>query len=187
MDRTQHHEKAEQLLSDAREEPDSIRRSLILAEAQVHATLALSAPGGASLPGPGRGEAGDTRRTGQVHPLGAPADPGLTRPLAHGGRTLLGWGNAGPQPSPDSPPGERGARGRSSSEPRTPYTPGGEVPARPGGQPLTFPGQQVPDPAGQPADPGGPSDEEPGRPGDQEPRGPGAPEPGGLTPLPPVT
>ena len=78
MDRTQHHEKAEQLLSDAREEPDSIRRSLILAEAQVHATLALSAPGGASLPGPGRGEAGDTRRTGQVHPLGAPADPGLT-------------------------------------------------------------------------------------------------------------
>ena len=174
----EHHAKAEQLLEQARTEQDSIRRHLILAEAQVHATLALSAPARTSLPGPGRGEAGDTRRTEQVHPLGTPADPGLTRPQAHG-RTLPDRRKGGPEPSPGSPPGERGARGRSTSEPRTPYTPGDEVPARPGGQPLTFPGQQVPDPAGQPADPGGPSDEEP--------RGPGAPEPSGLTPLPPVT
>jgi hypothetical protein len=181
-----HHAQADELLNQAHAEQDSIRRGLILAEAQVHATLALSAPARTSLPGPGRGEAGDTRRAGQVHPLDAPADPGLTRPQAHGG-TLPGWRKGGPESSPGSPPGERGARGRSTSEPRTPYTPGDEVPARPGGQPLTFPGQQVPDPAGQPADPGGPSDEEPGRPGDQEPRGPGAPEPGGLTPLPPVT
>jgi len=51
MDRTQHHERAEQLLSDVRKEPDSFLRGLILAEAQVHATLALSAPAETSPPG----------------------------------------------------------------------------------------------------------------------------------------
>jgi hypothetical protein len=104
MNKTQHHEKAEQLLADARNEPDSIRRSQILAEAQVHATLALSAVTVAAPRGPGRGGAGDTRRAGPVHPIGAPADPGLTSPQAHGG-TLPNWRNGGPEPSPGSPPG----------------------------------------------------------------------------------
>ena len=40
MNRTKHHERAEQLLSDAHEEPDSIRRTQILAEAQVRSPSA---------------------------------------------------------------------------------------------------------------------------------------------------
>src|SRR5215472_653098 len=67
-----HHAQAERLLEQARAEQDSIRRAVILAEAQVHATLALSAGTGTARPGPGRGEASDTRRTGQYHPLGTP-------------------------------------------------------------------------------------------------------------------
>ena len=89
----EHHAKAEELLEQARATPDQISRSEILAEAQVHATLAPSAGTGTPPPGPGRGEAGDTRRTGQYHPLGTPADPGLTGPQARGG-TLPGWGAA---------------------------------------------------------------------------------------------
>jgi hypothetical protein len=173
-----HHAQADELLNQAHAEQDSIRRGLILAEAQVHATLALSAVTGTAPPGPGRGEAGDTHRTEQVHPLRAPADPGLTGPQAHAG-TLTGWRKGGPEPSPGSPPGERGARGVSSSRPRTPSTPR-DVP--PGELP-----EQVPRPMPRPPVPGAPGDEEPGRPGDQEPRGPGASEPSGLTPLSPVT
>ena len=59
-ERADHHREAERLLSEARKEQDSIRRSLILAEAQVHATLALS-----TLP-----ELRLTRAT--LVPLGAP-------------------------------------------------------------------------------------------------------------------
>ena len=100
----EHHAQAEQLLGQAHAEQDSIRRAVILAEAQVHATLAPSAGTGTPPPGPGRGEAGDTRRTGQYHPLGTPADPGLTAPHAHGG-TLSAWRDGGAEPSPGSPPG----------------------------------------------------------------------------------
>ena len=47
---SEHHETADQLVSDARKEPDSFRRRLILAEAQVHATLALADAGGQPQP-----------------------------------------------------------------------------------------------------------------------------------------
>ncbi len=40
-----HHAKAEQLLDQAHAEQDSIRRGQILAEAQVHASLARRSPG----------------------------------------------------------------------------------------------------------------------------------------------
>jgi hypothetical protein len=46
----EHYTKAEQLLEDARKEQDNIRHGLILAEAQVHATLALGAPAETSPP-----------------------------------------------------------------------------------------------------------------------------------------
>jgi len=65
---SEHHAKAEQLLDQAHAEQDSIRRGLILAEAQVHATLALSAPAGKGPPRPGRDEAADTQSTGAAHP-----------------------------------------------------------------------------------------------------------------------
>jgi len=176
-----HQAQAERLLEQARAEQDSIGRAVILAEARVHATLALSGGTGTARPGPGRGDAGDTRRAGQYHPLGTPADPGLTGPQARGG-TLPGWGGAVLSPLRAAPPGERGARGVSSGGPRTPYGPRVVTSPWPGGLP-----DQVPRPAPRPPAPGGPGEEEPGGPGDQEPRGPGVPEPGGPAPFEPVT
>lgn len=43
MNREEHHAKADQLLEQARDAYDPVSRSQILAEAHVHATLALSA------------------------------------------------------------------------------------------------------------------------------------------------
>jgi hypothetical protein len=54
----EHHDEAERLLALARIEQDGTRRGLILAEAQVHATLALSAPAGKGPSGPGQPETG---------------------------------------------------------------------------------------------------------------------------------
>lgn len=75
MNRADHHARAEQLLEQARTTPDQISRREILAEAQVHATLALSAPAGKGPPGPGRDEAADIKSTGAAHP-GMPKDGG---------------------------------------------------------------------------------------------------------------
>jgi hypothetical protein len=73
----EHHARAEQLLEEAHATQDQISRRLILAEAQVHATLALSAPDGNRPATPqadvGRGE--DTFGLAPVSP-GGPA-PGL--------------------------------------------------------------------------------------------------------------
>jgi hypothetical protein len=63
----EHHAKAEQLLGQARGTPDQISRREILAEAQVHATLALSAPAENGPPGPGRSETG-TAATREADP-----------------------------------------------------------------------------------------------------------------------
>jgi integrase/recombinase XerD len=78
----EHYEEAERLLALARAEQDSIRRSLILAEAQVHATLALSAPAGEGPAGPGQDRAADTKSTGTAHQTLASPSPG-TPPYAH--------------------------------------------------------------------------------------------------------
>src|SRR5215467_12096575 len=50
----EHHARAEELLEQARTTPDQISRLEILAEAQVHATLALSAQAGEGPPGQGQ-------------------------------------------------------------------------------------------------------------------------------------
>jgi hypothetical protein len=138
-----HHAAAEQLLGQAGTEEDSIRRSLILAEAQVHATLALSAVIGTARPGPGRGQAGGIRRTG-ARPLGTPAQTVITgpptAPSRYGG-TLHGWGSTstephpGPssEPSPDPDPGQAPLQQRAEI-----IAPADEEPARPAEQPLTF-------------------------------------------------
>jgi hypothetical protein len=73
---SEHHEEAERRLEEARTEQDSIRRRLILAEAQVHAILALSAPAGKGPPGPGQDEAADTESTGTAHQAPPPPSPG---------------------------------------------------------------------------------------------------------------
>jgi hypothetical protein len=44
---SKHHEEADRLLDQAHAEQDTVRRGRILAEAQVHATLALAAATGA--------------------------------------------------------------------------------------------------------------------------------------------
>ena len=67
-----HYTKAEKLLKRARTEPDSILRSVILAEAQVHATLALGDPGEISQPSPVQNQAADTKSTEE-------APSGITR------------------------------------------------------------------------------------------------------------
>ena len=64
----EHHAKAEQLLEQARTTPDQISRREILAEAQVHATLALSTPAGEGPPGPRR----DMARKPPLGSLGPP-------------------------------------------------------------------------------------------------------------------
>ena len=69
----EHHAKAEELLEQARATPDQISRSEILAEAQVHATLALSA-----APGTGRLSGGNRERL-VVHPEKVSSDPHLPK------------------------------------------------------------------------------------------------------------
>ena len=155
MSRTQHHDRAKELLSDARTEPDSFRRRLILAEAQVHATLALSAPAGKDPPGPGQDRAADIKSTGAAHPGMAkgtnkvPARPaGQPRP-------------GGARPPTDNEPVRKVAQPAPAEYVRT-GTPRNRYPARVPGQP----------------EPPGPGKKEPGDPGDQKLRGPGGPKPG---------
>ena len=44
MNRSEHHREADSLLAKARTTEDALYRGMLLAEAQVHATLALGAP-----------------------------------------------------------------------------------------------------------------------------------------------
>ncbi len=85
-----HYTKAEKLLKRARTEPDSILRSVILAEAQVHATLALGDPGEISQPSPEQNQAADTKSTEET-PSGIPEGDGRDAAAAE-------------TPSPDSAP-----------------------------------------------------------------------------------
>jgi hypothetical protein len=81
MNRTQHYERAEQLLEEAHTTHDQISRRLILAEAQVHATLALSAAPGTSPPGQGQPESRGTTRDVDLAPSTlTPYETGRTRP-----------------------------------------------------------------------------------------------------------
>lgn len=68
MNRAQHHAKAEKLLDQAHDAGDQISRSLLLAEAQVHATLALTAAAGSNPPGQGQPETSSTASTTEEPP-----------------------------------------------------------------------------------------------------------------------
>ena len=94
---SEHHEEAERLLALAHAEKDGTSRSTILAEAQVHATLALAA--GATAPGttsagsqgPAESPFGDATpipsRPAEAPPR--PGRPGPKRRINPGGNTLL--------------------------------------------------------------------------------------------------
>jgi len=90
----EHHAKAEELLEKAHTAGDQISRGLILAEAQVHATLALGDPGA------------DTKSTGAaqsgMHNADVlnPAGPAETDPVAAPGRRAR---LSSPAPRPDLP------------------------------------------------------------------------------------
>jgi hypothetical protein len=182
MNRADHHQEAERLLLKAPEEQDSVRRSLILAEAQVHATLALSAAPGASPPGQGQPESRGTTRDADLAPStlrpygkGRTSEKGRTTPAKPArppadttATTSMRASLTGPRPwvvdTPHGPaqplsysepaqPGKRGPAGK-SREPDVDDL-DDEEPAGPGKQePGTTERPPAPDdPAGQ--EPGG--------------------------------
>jgi hypothetical protein len=172
---TEHHAKAEQLLDQAQAEQDSFRRGQILAEAQVHATLALSAPAGKGPAGPGQDRAADTQSTGTAHQTLASPSPGTLR-YGHP-RWPKGTDEAPARPA-EQPGRLRGDRPRPGNEPvRPPAQPPSAGFVRTGN-----PSQPVPDPEPEQPGPGGPREGEPGDLDDQKPRGPEEQEPGGPAP-----
>jgi hypothetical protein len=174
----EHYEEAERLLALVRTEQDSIRRSLILAEAQVHATLALSAPAGKDPPGPGRDEAAGTENTGVAH-SGIPEGSGPFEMQPSSSPGDLGRGEGGVRDS--DPPATREA---TLNKPVRPPAVPPAVPAlRYGTEPSTtrpaYPlGRKRPEK--QPQE----QEQEPG-PGGQSPSAgdPGEQGPGGPTPF----
>ena len=183
----EHYEEAERLLALARREQDSIRRGLILAEAQVHATLALSAPAGKDPPGPGEAQAGSSASTGEARPV-VPAGGAESLVLPH----VPPWATTHPtwrdDPAPTAPPVVTGKRTPTEKlSVRRPAEPRGDPsPSPPVGRlylgrrlPKNQRPEQEPDPAQkQEPDPGeqkpGPAGQSPaaGSPGQQEPGGP---------------
>jgi hypothetical protein len=165
----EHYEEAERLLALAREEPDSISRHLILAEAQVHATLALSAPAGKGPPGPGHAQTGSTASTRETRPV-VPARGAESVVLPH----MPPWPTAHPTWHDDlAPTGPLEVTGK-----RTPTEkPSMRPPAEPPGDPSPSPSGEDPDPEEQESGPAGQSPAA-GRPGDQR---PGDQRPGDFT------
>jgi hypothetical protein len=175
MNRADHHAKAEQLLEQARTTPDQISRSEILAEAQVHATLALSAPAGTGPPGPGQGEAADTQSTGTAH-QDMPEGSGPFEMQPHSssaGISRGGWRDPASSETLTGKSSDRGSRGRGTGglrirEPAPAAPPRQEIPPsstedpRSAWRPEEQPRKQEPDPA---------QEQEPD-PGDQKPGGP---------------
>jgi hypothetical protein len=174
----EHHAKAEQLLDQAHAEQDSVRRHLILAEAQVHATLALSAPAGKGPPGPGQDEAADTQSTGTAYQSLPSPSPGTPTP-AHPGEPP-----SEPYPGYIKVTGHRLPSGQEPVRPVAPAAPAGFVRTWPDPESAADnPSPPVTSPVtGQPG-PGDPGKEEPGDLDDQELRGPEEQKPGGFRPF----
>jgi hypothetical protein len=184
---SEHHATAEQMLDLAHAEQDSTRRGQILAEAQVHATLALSAPAEIGL---GQDEALSTESTLAEDP-GVPEGSSQNQRLYYLRWRLRRLGIAIPA-RPETAPGKSTRRRRETgrSTPRTPSGPGarehtGNPPVRPKAEPRPVSAPAAPQPAPPaPPDttpppffdpgPGGPTRPSPaaGDPGDQKPGGP---------------
>jgi hypothetical protein len=183
MDRAEHHRAADRLLEKAGKEQDSIRQNLILAEAQVHATLAAAA----AETGTGRqgeSEAVGGQGAGEVPPTGPADDDPLARYLdpakpGSGSREESPRRHrdpAAPASAPQSPAQAPPTAELRLRQPLRPPRLQGPVPARP----RTIWGnsaEEEPDPEEQ--GPGGP-EQEPGPvrwppgsgdPGEQEPGG----------------
>ena len=178
----EHRAKAEQLLEDAHAAGDQISRGLFLAEAQVHATLALTAAPGTGPPGPGQPETSSTASTMEDLPGGiwggaaggmVPVLP--TTPMRLPGPTAPRTPTEGP--SPMRHPVTTARPWRPGQEPAAP------APPRPAEQRPARPAEQPAKPA-HPAGPG-PAPDEPGEkePDEEEPAQPGKPEPGDFSPF----
>ncbi len=121
----EHHAKAEQLLEQARTTRGQSSRSLILAEAQVHATLALSAPPATSPPSPGQAQTGSTASTGEPLPVQPSGDISYT-PLPYRPPGERRAGHRIPAGQESLPPADRGTPRQRAGSPavRTPTPPG---------------------------------------------------------------
>lgn len=167
----EHRAKAEQLLEEAHTTQDQISRSLILAEAQVHATLALSAPPGASPPNRGRTQTGGTAGTrGRLPGWPEGSSDSGPQPHASHGETVRGRRYPeGQDPRRQAEERRVSARTAPPPVPASPYDPepSPPMPARPSPRkrPEEQPQEEEPGPEGQsPAagdlgeqDPGGPT------------------------------
>ena len=198
MDKQEHHHEAERLLSEAPKEQDSIRRGLILAEAQVHATLALSAAPGTSPPGPGQSKTSSTASTLEEHARhirdrdavgtrqvqAAPGgQPGDITPRSPSEGSPLPWSD-GSQMIQEAESRNWEAYIKMMREPAAPAPAGQPQPLRPpvvvsrprrrrpAEQPEDLepaePGEQEPDATKQPPAPDNPAGQEPGKPGKPE-------------------
>jgi hypothetical protein len=186
MNRADHHQEAERLLSKAPEEQDSVRRSLILAEAQVHATLALSAPAGKGPAGPGQDRVADTKSTGAAQ-SGIPEGGHLDVARPAGIYPSVPGGFPGPA-SPESRPGPLPMREEELNLPTTlPVAqppPLGTGPPGPSPDPRKRQHRQATwlleaaGPAGERTAPDDSGEEGPDDAGEQKPGGPEKPEPG---------
>ena len=167
---SEHHEEAERLLALARIEQDGTRRGLILAEAQVHATLALSAAPGTSPPSPGQAQTGSTASTGEARPV-VPEGSADFPMLPHvPPRERISGRRYPPGEDPRRRTEERrvSARAAPPPVPASPHSPepSPPIPAHPSPRrpPEEQPREQEPGPAGQSPVPGNPGDQEPGGP-----------------------
>ena len=169
MKRADHHREAERLLSEARKEQDSIRHSLILAEAQVHATLALSAATRTSPPGPGQAQTGSTARPRGPDPGSSEGSVGFAPADATSGERAPGH-RYPPGEHPLRKAEERRARARAApptvrASPHGPEPPT-PIPAHPAPRrrPEEQPQEQEPGPEGQSPAAGDPDEQDPGGP-----------------------
>jgi hypothetical protein len=183
-----HYRIAEQFAEEAYNElrhDDEAGAMALAAIAQVHATLALSAPAGKGPPGLGQSEAADIQSTGTAH-QDMPEDSRRSQE-----RTP-------PPPSPGDPSARRPRRLPPRLRGDQPEVPGsrdplppGEVPVRPVALDASPPFVRTGDPSqpppgpvtGQPG-PDDPGTAEPGDLGDQKLRGPEEQKPGGISPGP---
>ena len=165
------------------------RRSVILAEAQVHATLALSAPAEKGPPGPGQSATSSDAATQGEDPDGSErADdfdpqPHKIHPEEMVGPLKVPVGPGLPAVSPGHSAADQAKILTQTIRPDEPASPAPPAPTRrPAGLEPAAPRGRLR--AGQPGEqePGDPGEEQPDDPGDPEPGGPGKQEPGGPKP-----
>jgi hypothetical protein len=180
---SEHRAKAEQLLEEAHTTHDQISRSLILAEAQVHATLALSAPAGDGPPSPGQAQTGSTASIGEARPV-VPAGGDEFPVLPHVPPRATRRRTRRDDPTRTAPLTVTGKRPEPANRPvRPPAEPAGDTSSSPSAEDLDL-GRRRQRNQRQEQEPGPAQEQEPGPEGQSPAAGdPGEQDPGGPTPF----